>query len=275
MKSKPLNVFTSKLAEKLKKSPILFDDFLIELTKNKERFFDSAELEFELLLTNGFPLELENDKVYLKTARTLIDEQTFCVVDIETNGSLINKGHQIIEIGAVKIKGGQIIDKFESLVYAKNIPEYIQEVTHITPKMLEDAPLLKTVLKEFKLFLGDDVFVAHDIKFDYNFVSNSFKKYDLGVLENRKLCTINLSRRTIKAQRYGLGFLKELLDINIDNHHRAYSDALSAAYILKKAITLLDNKVKTVEDLISFSKNADPIVPKKKANDRIKTKDGK
>ena len=220
MKYKKIDNFTIRLIEKLKKAPIPFENFLIELTKNDKRFFESAELEFELLLTNGFPLEIENDKVILKTAKTLISEQTFCIVDIETNGSHVSRGHQIIEIGAVKYKNGQILDKFESLIYAKSIPEYIQEVTNITPEMLEDAPSLQAVLKEFKLFLEDDVFVAHDIKFDYNFISNSFKKYDLGVLENRKLCTINLARRTIKAQRYGLDFLKELLNIDIDNHHR-------------------------------------------------------
>ncbi|XOB61154.1 3'-5' exonuclease [Campylobacterota bacterium DY0563] len=262
MKYKKTNPFSVKLVEKLKKHPIPFDDFLLELTKNKERFFDSAELEFELLLTNGLPLEIENDKVILKTTKTLISEQTFCIVDIETNGSHVSRGHQIIEIGAVKYKGGQIIDKFESLVYAKTIPEYIQEVTNIKPEMLEDAPDLQRVLKEFKLFLEDDVFVAHDIKFDYNFISNSLNKYDLGILENRKLCTIDLARRTIKAERYGLSFLKELLKIDIDNHHRAYSDALSTTYILEESLKYLNSSVKTAEDLIEFSKNAKPVMPK-------------
>ncbi|WP_428025452.1 exonuclease domain-containing protein, partial [Arcobacter sp.] len=151
-------------------------------------------------------------------------------------------------------------------VYAKNIPEYIQEITNINPKMLENAPTLKTVLEEFKLFLEDDVFVAHDIKFDYNFISNSLQKHDLGKLENRKLCTIDLARRTIKAERYGLGYLKESLNIDIDNHHRAYSDALSTTYILEKSFKCLDEKVKTVEDLIDFSKNAQPVMPKMQVN---------
>lgn len=266
MKYKKTNPFSVKLVEKLKKHPIPFDDFLLELTKNKERFFESAELEFELLLTNGLPLEIENDKVILKTTKTLITEQTFCIVDIETNGSHVSRGHQIIELGAVKYKGGQIIDKFESLVYAKTIPEYIQEVTNIKPEMLEDAPDLQRVLKEFKLFLEDDVFVAHDIKFDYNFISNSLNKYDLGILENRKLCTIDLARRTIKAERYGLSFLKELLKIDIDNHHRAYSDALSTTYILEESLKYLNSSVKTAEDLIEFSKNAKPVMPKINAN---------
>ena len=270
MKSKNQKSSLSNLVAKLKKHPIAFDEFLNELRKNHEKFFDNPELEFELLLSNGLPLEIYNDEIFLKTSKTAINDQTFCIVDIETNGGHVNKGHQIIEIGAVKYKSGQIIDKYESLVYAKNIPKYIQEVTNITPSMLEDAPILKTVLEEFKLFLEDDVFVAHDIKFDYNFISNSLQKYDLGKLENRKLCTIDLARRTIKAQRYGLGYLKEYLNIDIDNHHRAYSDALSTTFILEKSIKCLDESVKTVENLIDFSKEAKLLMPKHQTNNRQK-----
>lgn len=266
MKSKNQKNSLLNLISKLKKTPMEFDSFLVELSKNNDRFFESPELEFELLLSNGLPLEINNDEVFLKTSNTIINEQVFCIVDIETNGGHVNKGHQIIEIGAVKYKGGEIIGKYESLVYAKNIPEYIQEITNINPKMLENAPTLKTVLEEFKLFLEDDVFVAHDIKFDYNFISNSLQKYDLGKLENRKLCTIDLSRRTIKAERYGLGYLKESLNIDVDNHHRAYSDALSTTYILEKSFKCLDEKIETAEDLIDFSKNAQPVMPKKIVN---------
>ena len=173
------------------------------------------------------------------------------------------KNGQIIELGAVKYKDGQIIDKYESLVYAKDIPKFIQEVTNITPKMLEDAPLIETVLEEFKLFLEDDVFIAHNIKFDYQFVSDSFKKYDLGKLQNRNLCTIDLAKRTIDAKRYGLDFMKELLNIDIDNQHRAYSDALSTSYIFKESLSKLGNEISTVEELINFSKS-DNLINKNK-----------
>ncbi|XPV69726.1 MAG: 3'-5' exonuclease [Halarcobacter sp.] len=260
------NNFILKLTEKLKKTPLAYEEFLDELSKNKNKFFNDPELEFELLLSNGFPLEFIDDKIVLKTTHCPINEQTFCIVDIETNGGHVNKGHQIIELGAVKYRAGEVIDKFESLVYAKEIPQYIQEVTNIKPVMLEDAPPIKKVLEEFKIFLEDDVFVAHDIKFDYNFISNSFQKYDLGKLENRKLCTIDLARRTIKAQRYGLKFLKEQLNINIDDHHRAYSDAISTTYILEESIKVLDDSIKTTEDLIYFSKHGQTLMPKHQTN---------
>ncbi len=234
-----------KIISKLLKNPIKLDDFLNMLSSCKDSFFTNPELELELLVSNGLPIDFIEDSIYLKTTNTPISEQVFCIVDIETNGSFVKKGAQIIELGAVKLQNGKIIDKFDSLVYAKDIPQNIQELTNISPDMLKDAPVLEKVLKDFKLFLADDVFVAHAIKFDYNFISDSFEKYDLGKLLNRKLCTIDLAKRTIKAQKYGLSFLKELLDIQDDNHHRAYFDALEN----------LEKDIKTSEDLIAFCKS--------------------
>lgn len=245
----------TNIIDRLIKESINYEEFLELLDEANDTFFDNPELELELLVSNGLPLEFDDENnVYLKTARTSIEEQTFCIVDIETNGSSVKKGFQVIELGAVKYRNGEIVDKFESLVYAKDIPEYIQEVTNIKPKMLEDAPIIDTVLKEFKLFLEDDVFVAHNIKFDYEFISDSFEKYDLGKLQNRRLCTIDLARRTIESEKYGLRALKQTLQIDVDNHHRAYYDALATTYILEEAIKNLNRDiVQTAEDLIKFS----------------------
>ena len=251
----------SNIIDKLLKESINYDELLSLLEKANDTFFDNPELELELLLANGLPIEFDDDNnIYLKTKELSIEEQCFCIVDIETNGSSVKKGHQIIEIGAVKYKNGEIIDKFESLVYAKEIPSYIQEVTNIKPLMLEDAPVLESVLKEFKLFLEDDVFIAHDIKFDYNYISDSLEKYDLGKLENRKLCSIDLAKRTIDSPRYGLGFLKEELEIKVDNHHRAYYDALATAHVFTESLKAIDkNKITNTEELISFSKSSKTI----------------
>ena len=247
------------IIQRLQKESILYTEFLELLEKASDSLYENSELEFELLLSNGLPLEFDGDFVYLKTKETPIEEQTFCVVDIETNGGSAKKGFQIIELGAVKYKNGQIIDKFESLVFAREIPPYVQEVTKITPKMLENAPRLESVLKDFKVFLEDDVFIAHDIKFDYTFISESFEKYNLGKLLNRKICTIDLAKRTIESEKYGLSSLKELLNIEVDNHHRAYYDALTTAIIFDKSLENIkksnNSKIKTVEALIRFSKS--------------------
>lgn len=258
------------ILQRLLKEPILYTEFLELLNEASDTFYETPELEFELLLSNGLPLEFDGDFVYLKTTKTPINEQTFCIVDIETNGGSAKKGYQIIELGAVKYKNGQIIDKFESLVYAKEIPQYVQEVTKINLKMLENAPRLEKVLQEFKLFLEDDVFVAHDIKFDYTFISDSFEKFHLGKLLNRKICSIDLAKRTIESEKYGLSFLKEQLNINVDNHHRAYYDALTTAIVFEKSLSNIDSsKIKTVEDLISFSKSDNIINNQKKDNKNV------
>lgn len=245
--------YLPNLISKLQKSPLLLDDCLAYLEQQSSTFHD-PELEFELLLSNGFPVDLEADHVVYRPAVTHIDDQVFCIVDIEATHGKVTKG-QVLEVGAVKYKNGQIIDKFDSLVHCTEIPRHIQGITGISLDMVEDAPLLKDVLTEFKTFLGDDVFVAHAIKFDYNYISDSFALFDLGELANAKLCTIDLAKRVIESEKYGLKFLKELLDINIDNHHRAYSDALSSAVIFERCIKDLPHDIQTTDQLIKFSQS--------------------
>ncbi|MEA3316314.1 MAG: 3'-5' exonuclease [Campylobacterota bacterium] len=244
--------YIDKLSTSLNKSPLRIEKFN-KILENNDTFFENIELEKELLLSNGFPLYFTDDLVYLKSTITNIKEQTFCIVDIETNAPNVSEG-QIIEIGAIKLKNNQIIEEYQSLVNVSQISPFIQEITGITPDMTHNSPSLKTVLEEFKIFLEDDIFVAHNISFDYKFISDSLKKYDLGELYNRKLCTINLSQRIINAQRYGLKYLAKELNINIDEHHRALNDAYVTTKILKHCLSRLPKNIKNVEELITFSK---------------------
>ncbi len=263
--------YINKLNSKLLKAPLNIIQFNAILEAG-ETFYESIELETELLISNGYPIYFRDDFAHLKTKENLIKDQVFCVVDIETSAGNPKAG-QIIELAAIKFKNGMIIEEYQSLVYCKTIPQKVQEITGITPKMLEDAPSLRTVLEEFKIFIEDDVFVAHSVDFDYSFISNSMKKYNLGELLNRKLCTIDLAERTIQSEKYGLKSLKEILKINIENHHRAYEDTLSTVEVLKASLEALDKeKIKTTEDLIFFSKNGQTIEAMIKSKEKI---DGK
>ena len=244
--------YLDKLINCLNKHPLTIIQFN-NILKKSDTFFENIELEKELLISNGLPLHFSDDYVMLKTSENLLKDQTFCIVDIETTAGNAKAG-QIIEIGAVRYKNGQIIEKYESLVNTREIPKVIQELTGITPDMTHDAPNLRTVLEEFKIFLEDDLFVAHAIAFDYKFISDSFKKFDLGELCNRRICTIELSKKVINCERYGLKYLKEHLNINIENHHRAFSDALSTHKILEICLERLPENIITTEDLIQFSK---------------------
>lgn len=246
--------YIDKLTNKLIKQPLSLIQYN-HILQTSDTFFDSVELETELLISNGYPIYFRDDFVHLKTNENLIKDQVFCVVDIETSAGNPKAG-QIIELAAIKLKNGVIIEEYQSLVYCNKIPQKVQEITGITPKMLEQAPPLRVVLEEFKIFLEDDVFVAHSVDFDYKFISESFKKYHLGELQNRKLCTIELAMRTIEAPKYGLKYLKESLNIEIENHHRAYEDTKSTVEVLKISLLALQNKVNFTEELIEFSKIA-------------------
>jgi len=238
------------LIKKLEKDELKKEEFnecLSRLNKNYDIDIDIDTLNFL-----GLPIQEDDEKVYLRTKQNDYKDETYCIVDIETNGNSPVK-NQIIEIGAVKIKNGEIIDRFESYIYADYVPNAITKLTQITKEDLKNAPSLKKVLHDFKLFLGDSVFVAHNVKFDYYFISNSLKLVGQEELLNRKFCTVDLSRKTIDAPRHGLAYLREFLNIDIGEHHRAYADAVSAGKVLLECFKHLPEDIKTTEDLIKFS----------------------
>lgn len=248
--NKRLEYLINLLAQK----SINYHDFITKANAISEltELFDPKDLS--MWQTLGLDIvKLDSGKITLKTRDTNIEEEIFCIVDIETNGGI--KTGQIIEIGAIKCQNNQILDKFESFVKADEIPENISELTGITLKDIKDAPSLSAVLEKFRLFLGTSTFIAHNVKFDYNFISKSLENLGYGMLLNRRICTIELAKRTIPSYKYGLGTLKELLGIQ-NAHHRALNDAISAYEIFKVSLAMLPWSVQTVEDLIEFSKTA-------------------
>lgn len=219
-----------------------FDNFDIE----------EAYLQVELLRAQGLPLESSGDTYFLAHNELSWREQEFCFVDIETTGSKPQE-HQIIEIGAIKWKNGKILGEFSELIHAYFVPETIVEITQITPKMLENARKEREVLRDFREFLAQGVFVAHNVGFDYGFVSVAMEQAGLYKLLNPKLCTIDLARRTILAKRYSLQYLNEFLGINTPTSHRAYADALTALKVFEISLLSLPKAVRTTQDLIDFS----------------------
>jgi len=241
------------LISKLERGALSKNEFEICLYRVKTHF--DTVVDSDTLKCYGLPISEDEDEVFLSTSKTPYEDEVFCIVDIETNGNSPVK-NQIIEIGAIKVQHGKVLEKFESYVYADYIPESITRLTKIEVADLKDAPSLKSVLQAFKIFLGESVFVAHNVNFDFGFVSKSLETIGDDELLNRKLCTVDLSRKTIEAPRYGLGFLKEFLEIDEGDHHRAFADAVSAGKVLDMCFKNLPEDVKTTEDLIRFSKRA-------------------
>lgn len=193
----------------------------------------------EYLRLRGLDIMKNKDSMYsLGIFNTTIKDQIFCIVDIETNGPYPDK-HSLIEIGAIKYKNGKIIDKFESLIHSSTVPKVITQVTGISIDDILEAPSERKVLNDFRIFLGNSIFVAHSVKWDYNFISKSFENYNLESMLNHKLCTLELARKYIKAPKYGLKTLNEVLNIDV-RHHRAYDDAYSATKILEYCFDIID-----------------------------------
>jgi len=230
---------------------------------SRERFykalkkFGDPDILIEVLISQGLPLHEHQGKFIYKTSMQPISHGRFCVMDIETNGSKPARGHTIIELGAVMYQDGKIVDTFESFVQCEKIPPTISELTGITLEDTKDAPSLKEVMYAFKNFIGDAVFVAHDVRFDYMFTSAMMERVGLEPLANRRLCTFELAQRTFKSERYGLRYLNETMHLHHEaEHHRALSDAITALELLKISLSKLPKKVTKVEELIRFSKEA-------------------
>ena len=205
-----------------------------------------------LLQASGYPIAELEDSYRLQTYFTPYEAQKYCVIDIETNGSKPGTS-QVIEIGAVMVQNGKIIDSYETFVECAFLPEYITKITGIEPKDLIDAPTRKEALIGLRHFMQDSIFVAHNAKFDYGFLNASFERFGLGNIGNPKLCTIELARRTFESERYGLAFLIDFLGIETATHHRAYSDALCANTVMEKSLQTLPEYVLTADELLRFS----------------------
>ena len=252
--------------QKMALAPCSFDECRARFKKISELEnyeFDTLDESLVNLRFLGIPLvELNGKMIALETTFCPIENQKFCVVDIETNGSK-PEDSQIIEIGAVMVQNGKIIDKFEAFVKVDEIPNNIVRLTGITLKDTRKAPSLKKVLERFRLFLRDAVFVAHNVNFDYGFISTSMENAGFGPLLNRKICSIDLAKKTITAERYGLSYLTKELGIVMERRHRAYSDADAANSIFQKSLANLPDSVISTEDLVQFA-NPNPRKRKKK-----------
>jgi DNA polymerase-3 subunit epsilon len=214
---------------------------------------EDSDTIFILLQASGYPIEQDEDGNYrLETYFTPYDKQRYCVIDIETNGSKPGSS-QVIEIGAVMLQNGEIIDRFETFVECAFLPEYITKITGIEPTDLIGAPSRREALTKLRHFMGNAVFVAHNANFDYSFLNASFDRFGLGGIGNPTLCTIDLARRTLESERYGLAYLIDFLEIKTATHHRAYSDALCAAKVMEKSLETLPEYIRTTDDLLRFS----------------------
>ena len=181
---------------------------------------------------------------------TRIEDAVYTVFDIETTGfSPFND--KIIEIGAVKMKGKEIIDTFSTFVNPEiPIPENIVELTSITDFMVQDSETIEKVLPEFLEFCKNTVLVAHNAKFDIGFITQKAKELSLE-FQPSSIDTLPLAKILIPDLKgFGLAKIVKHYDIKLDNHHRAVDDAQATAEILQKFINqILSKGIYTLKEM--------------------------
>ncbi len=183
---------------------------------------------------------------------------TFCVVDLETTGGSAAAGSMITEIGAVKVRGGEVLGEFQTLVNPRtDIPAFIAVLTGISNSMVLDAPPVEAALPAFLEFAAGCVLVAHNAPFDVGFLQHFAARQDIAWPRFEVLDTAKLARRVItrdEAPNCKLSSLAKVFNAGTTPNHRALSDARATVDVLHGLMERLGGLgVHTLEELQTFS----------------------
>jgi len=186
-------------------------------------------------------------------ASPLLDDCVFAVVDVETTGARAGwGGDRITEIAVAVVHGGRREIVFESLVNPERpIPRAICAITNITDDMVRHAPRFSDLAETILRVLTGRVFVAHNARFDWNFVSAELRRSRDLTLGGTRLCTVRLARRLVKGVRScGLDNLCRFFGFHNRARHRAAGDALVTAELLSRLLMLArEEGARTLQDL--------------------------
>ncbi|WP_246578148.1 PolC-type DNA polymerase III [Clostridium frigoris] len=218
-----------------------FPEAMDSAKKNKIKVIYGVE---GYLVDDGVPIVINNKD------ETLDDR--FVVFDLETTG-LSSENDKIIEIGALKIENGKIVDRFSEFVNPGiDIPYKIIELTGITNDNVSDADSIEKILPKFLEFAKDSVLVAHNSDFDASFIKKNSERLNLR-FESAIMDTIPLAKYLLKdLKTFKLNTVAKYLGITLENHHRAVDDAKATTDILLHCFGLL--REKNILDLNTLNK---------------------
>ena len=220
---------------------------------------EKEEDKFKALYGTEISITLDRVDIVVRPNDSLLQDNTYVIFDTETTGFNAGLGDQMIEIGAVKMKNGEIIERFDELINpGRSLDAEITAVTQITDDMLYDKDTEENVTKRFKDFIQDYPLVAHNAKFDISMLDMAYNKYNLGEFTNPVIDTLELSRNIDReyskhslsalVKRYGVFFDEE-------HHHRADYDAEGTGYVFDKMLKKLnDMGIKTLNDMQNLCK---------------------
>ena len=182
----------------------------------------------------------------------------YAIVDIETTGGHAS-ANGITEIAVYIHNGERVVKHFETLINPQQlIPKFITSLTGIDNGMVADAPTFDEVADVLFELLNGNIFIAHNVNFDYSFVKHQLKQcgYDLTA---KKLCTVRLGRKVFPGlPSYSLGNLCRSLKINIENRHRAGGDAKATVKLFEY---MLANGAQAQVDLMLKRTSAEQWLP--------------
>ena len=162
---------------------------------------------------------------------------SFLVVDVETTGISAWAGDRITEVAAVFVNGGEVREAFHSLVNpGRPISAFITHLTGIDDAMVRNAPRFAEIAGELAQHMVGRVFVAHNARFDWNFLSAEYARVASAPLESvtdQQLCTVRLARRFLShLPRRNLDAVAHHYGVSIEGRHRAMGDARATAHVL-------------------------------------------
>jgi len=198
-------------------------------------------------------------------------QTTFVVLDLETSGGAPHLGAHITEIGAVKVRGGEVVGKFQTFINpGTRIPGFITALTGITDEMVSSSPRIAEVFPILLEFLGSEsetVFVAHNAPFDLSFLkaaatSSEYRWPKFIVIDTAKLARQVLSRDEVVNCK--LATLAEFFNTTVSPTHRALDDALATVDVLHALLGRVGSLgITTLEELINFGTRKSSVRAKK------------
>jgi DNA polymerase-3 subunit epsilon len=193
---------------------------------------------------------------------------TFVVVDLETTGGS-PQDSAITEVGAVKVRGGEVLGEFQTLVNPHlPIPAFIQTLTGITTAMVAQAPPIESALPAFLEFAQGAVLVAHNAGFDIGFLKAATAAQGLGWPGFPVLDTVHLARQLVtrdEARNHKLSSLAALFGSPTTPDHRALHDARATVHVLHGLLERVGNLgVRTLEELSSYTSRVTPAQRRKR-----------
>ncbi|UCG35482.1 MAG: 3'-5' exonuclease [Candidatus Omnitrophota bacterium] len=196
-----------------------------------------------------------------------IDDFDLVFLDVETTGLDAAKGEAICEIAALKVKRGEVIDQFQTLVNPKKeMPQEVYRIHKISDEELRGAPFFEDIAEELLSFLGNSVICAYNADFDMSFLNHELMRAKRPLLQAKPLDIMRIAKKTVRIPRYNLITVATYFNIKAEGDlHRALTDANLTFKVFCSLKDILKEKgINSLEDYLSLQNkpnNSQPLIP--------------